>query len=209
MRYISIFLLLAITNAFSQKKYWVYFNEHSTLTKLIAEVEALGAKHQRISTWLHAATFVLTEDQKYNVQKKDYVKDIRIVQELEAYNLKPSNTSVLNAQLKQINGAYLLERSLDGKGIKIGIIDAGFSHADSSKYFHHLFSKGLVKDYKDYINPDSADFFHPKTSSDSHGASVWKLIAGKDTSNSTQFGLAQNATFYLARTEIGLSLIHI
>jgi len=201
MRYISIFFLLIVINTFSQNKYWVYFDNAYTLNTAIAKVEKLGGLHRHRSTWLNAGTFVLNDTQKKQLEELSYIKRITLVQQLKA-NTITTDIGTLNKQIKQIKGDWLMQRGLDGKGIKVGIIDAGFSNADSSHYFHHLFSKGLVKSYKDYIDPDSTDFFQSKTSGDNHGASVWKLIAGKDTNAHINLGLAQGATFYLARTEI-------
>lgn len=201
IRYISIFLLLIVINTFSQSNYWVYFDDDYNLTTTITKIQKAGGTYRHSSSWLNAATFVLNTTQKNEIEKLPYVKSITPVRQLKANHVS-ADVATLNKQIEQIKGDCLLQRGLDGKGIKVGIIDAGFSNADSSHYFHHLFSKGLVKKYKDYIDPDSTDFFESKTTGDTHGASVWKFIAGKDTNNHMVLGLAQGATFYLARTEI-------
>ena len=93
--------------------------------------------------------------------------------------------------------------NLDGKGVRIGIIDAGFTNADSSFWFKHIFGENRVVATKDYISPEASDFYEPKTKADIHGHNVMGYLAGYNDTLQQKIGLATGAHFYLARTENG------
>jgi len=201
MRYYLLVVLITYSNVFAQKKYWVYFKDDvGSIQDRIQLIEKNGGVYKRKSEWLNAASFVLTNGQIEQLKAKKLSKEIKPVLTLVGQRFSEKEFEI-NEQIEQIDGKLLIESGLTGKGIKVGIIDAGFSYANSSVYFKHLFSNGLVKAHRDFVSPDSLDFFKPKTHSDNHGASVWELIGGKQDNN--YYGLAYESEFYLARTEIG------
>jgi subtilisin family serine protease len=83
--------------------------------------------------------------------------------------------------------------SLTGEGVKIGVIDAGYGGFLTDKYTKNL----KVKDYKDFIDHDTTDFFTDKEHS--HGTKVTSSIGGKN--GEYVHGLAFEATYFLAKTE--------
>ena len=83
--------------------------------------------------------------------------------------------------------------SLTGKGIKIGVIDAGYGGFFTNKYTKNL----KVKDYKDFVDHDTTGFFTDKEHG--HGTIVTSSIGGKD--GEYVHGMAFKATYFLAKTE--------
>ena len=203
MKYILSCLLIGIfVFSLSENKKWVYFSNAYSLNESIQMLEKFDAKLICKSNWLKAATFDLTDYQISQIKALEYVTKIEkcVSLQKQVTNYTAFET---NDQINQLNGSFLLKKGLTGQGIKIGIIDGGFSYADTLEYFHHLFSNNLVKASNDFIDIDSMDFYKPKTSSDIHGTNVWKLIGGIDTTKKQLLGLATGAEYYLARTEIG------
>lgn len=84
---------------------------------------------------------------------------------------------------------------LSGKDIKIGVIDAGFGNFKTNEFTKYL----NVIGYRDFIDEDSANFFSNEESD--HGTIVTKSIGGKNFENKVH-GLAFNAKYYLAKTDI-------
>ena len=109
----------------------------------------------------------------------------------------------LGFALEQINGQAIIDAGLTGDGVKIGIIDGGFLKADKSESLARLFQENLVGGYKDYLDPEADDFAGHIAFDDLHGTEVWTLIGGVSELKDTQYGLATEATYYLARTDHG------
>lgn len=101
--------------------------------------------------------------------------------------------------LKQINAKAIHEEGLSGKGVKIGIIDAGFNRADTAIYTKYLFKRGQIKFVKNYVDDTCTNIFNALTD---HGFMSLAQVAGI-VGDSLYYGLAQDAEFYLARTEYG------
>ena len=104
---------------------------------------------------------------------------------------------------EQINGQVLIESKLTGKGIKIGIIDGGFLKADRNPSLKSVFENKQILGYRDYLDSGAAPYSGSKALDDIHGTEVWELIAGHNTEKDVQYGLATDASFYLARTDHG------
>lgn len=103
--------------------------------------------------------------------------------------------SIIHNQLKRFGGRYFIEKGIDGKGLRIAVLDGGFPHVDTHPAFQHL------RDGKQII----ATYNFPKKCEnvygwDSHGTMVLSCIAGM--MDNVKLGLATGAEFLLARTEI-------
>ncbi|GAB4231450.1 MAG: hypothetical protein Tsb0034_03820 [Ekhidna sp.] len=105
--------------------------------------------------------------------------------------------------LEQINGQAILDEKLTGKGVKVGIIDGGFLKADKTESLAHLFEGEHIGGYKDYLEPEAEPFSGSAAFDDVHGTEVWELIAGYSKERNVQYGLATEATYFLARTDHG------
>lgn len=85
--------------------------------------------------------------------------------------------------------------NLSGKGIKIGVIDAGFGDFKTNEFTKNLY----VVAYKDFVDKDTTNFF--SSQENGHGTIVTKSIGGKNFDDKVH-GLAFNAQYYLAKTDI-------
>ncbi|MBN9381671.1 MAG: S8 family serine peptidase [Chitinophagaceae bacterium] len=114
-----------------------------------------------------------------------------------------SDEIILPVSLTQMNAGTFLRAGLTGKGVKVGIIDAGFYKADSNASLSRFFPpEGLSLSTKDYIYPDGKQLFLSHSDLDWHGTQVWSLIGGI-VPGQNRYGLATDAEYFLARTDDG------
>lgn len=85
--------------------------------------------------------------------------------------------------------------NLSGKGIQIGVIDAGFGNFKTNEFTKNL----NIIAYRDFIDEDTTNFFSSEESD--HGTTVTVSIGGKNSENQVH-GLAFQSSFYLAKTDI-------
>jgi subtilisin family serine protease len=172
------------------------------------------------SKWLNAISANLTAKQISEIKKLDFIKEITpidsklVLSKINARRVQNpasvGNEIVFNDDLrvdfvmKQIGIESFLQLGLNGKGVMIGVIDAGFFGANDTQTLKHLFDKNLILGTKDYVNPKKIDYFGEReTASDFHGTEVLNAITGRNVKENYQLGLATNANFYLARTDSG------
>lgn len=82
--------------------------------------------------------------------------------------------------------------TLSGKGIRIGVLDAGFGEFRTDRWTRTL----EVEAYRDFTNTCGEDFFADEQN---HGTNVCRNIGG--ISGDTLRGLAYGATYFLAKTD--------
>ncbi len=104
-------------------------------------------------------------------------------------------TRLLYMQTELLEGREFALRGINGKGVKIAIIDAGFTGADTHPGLAHLFKNHQIIATWDFIEKKE-QVYH----GNSHGTSVLSCISG--IYNSIPVGLAPEAGFLLARTEM-------
>ena len=150
------------------------------------------------SRWLNAAVIYTHLE---NVQK---IASLPFVSSVE-----PQNSAFFIGEITEINDNPIeisrqTERmgirkfdslGVNGKGILIAIFDVGFSGADKHPAFEHIRKSNRILKTFDFVK-NIEDVYH----GGSHGTSVWSCIAGKK--DSIALGLATEANFLLARTEI-------
>ncbi|GAA4314386.1 S8 family serine peptidase [Nibribacter koreensis] len=108
------------------------------------------------------------------------------------------------AVLTQINAQKFREMGLNGKGVKIGVIDVGFYEAPKQASLRKLFNQDQVLGYRDFVNPSAGKPYATKESFlDNHGTMVLECLAGYNPKQNLQLGLATEAEYYLARTDHG------
>lgn len=83
---------------------------------------------------------------------------------------------------------------LSGKGIKIGVLDAGFGGFKTNKWLQNM----EVADYKNFVEQDTIAFFKDK---EDHGTKVCINIGGRMGADTIK-GLAYNAQYYLVKVDI-------
>lgn len=150
------------------------------------------------SEWLEACSYELTPAE---------VAKLGLGTAQKVLQFEPLSTGgeipTLSFTLEQIEGHLLIDKGITGRGVKIGVIDGGFLDAPEDQTLSHLFENERIASYKDYITPDYRDYGGNGSLDDKHGNGVLKMIAGIDPASKIQFGLATEATFYLARTDHG------
>ncbi len=158
------------------------------------------------SKWLNATSAFLTPSQKLAIEKLPFVKEVRLIDR----NIIVTSTHVdvnpeyMHVAMKQMGLGHYITAGLDGKGVNVGVIDAGFFMAQSDNYTSHLVTEGKIKIQRDFVDPARKDLVTvAATTADSHGKTVLSMIGGYDEKAKVQFGMAPNASFYIARTENG------
>jgi hypothetical protein len=137
----------------------------------------------------------------------DFVKDVQMiisesivceyeyVNDFEKYFEELYQDGIL-PQLRIMEGEEFVRNNIDGKGVRIAILDGGFPDVDTHDAFAHLRKNQQIK----------MTYNFPKKQEDvygwnSHGTMVLSCIAGLDVSGN-KMGLATGSEFILARTEI-------
>ncbi len=212
-----VFCLLFSQQSVAQSKYWILFNKKTkdycvdTLRRVDAPIsqaylkllEKQDIKVLQKSKWLNAVSARLTVAQKAKIQVLDFVEDIVLIDSRLYIASQPHQQAQFAPVMAQIEAAAFRDAGLTGKGIKIGVVDAGFYEAHINQPLKHLFETSAIVAKRDYVNPKHIINFFSDSESfvDYHGSEVLTAIAGFDTDS--QQGLATDAQFYLARTDHG------
>ena len=182
----------------------------------LSQLVQMGIRPINRSRWLNAVSAQLTADQYAGVKQLPFVQAIQPIDPaiiITSIGQSPK-TSGHNAQkaphlapvMTQIEASDFEQAGLTGRFVNIGVIDAGFFGADSANALKHVFARQGVRRVRDYVNEKKthSDLFRTlETMSDFHGTEVLAAIAGNDPTENIQYGLATDATFYLARTDQG------
>ncbi len=204
----------------------VQFSDLPLTKQYIINLERAGIQPLVKSKWLNAVSVNLSATQIEKVKKFSFVKQIIPIESravlAKVSSKKYSDENVVKVQnfanvkkqqeddlrvdfaMKQIGIEHFLDAGLNGKGVTIGVIDAGFFGANDTQTLKHLFERKQILGVKDYVNPKKKDYFGERESaSDFHGTEVLNAITGRNFKENFQIGLATNANFYLARTDSG------
>jgi subtilisin family serine protease len=181
----------------------------------IGTLQNIGAKTVCQSKWLNAVSAYATDEQLEEIKKLPFVKSVQIIsQPILSFSAQSKQKETLISKkeygvaLAQMEVETFVSENLNGKGVVIGVIDAGYYGAKDNEYLAHLFLENGVPSnrilgMKDMLNPEATDqYTTQRTSSDDHGTTVLQMITGY-TEKGTQYGFANKAKFYLARTEHG------
>lgn len=159
------------------------------------------------SKWLNAVAATLDYREKEILQSISFISKIELIRKNNGGTIASnvdSSTLTYDFALQQINAEAITRAGLNGEGTVVGIIDGGFLDAPNNKLLQHVFDNNQFLLARDFVNPGKEEFFkHAESSIDWHGTSVWTNIAGYDSIDHIQYGLATNAKFYLARTDHG------
>ena len=103
---------------------------------------------------------------------------------------------ILTGQLKRFGGQYFIDKGIDGKGLRICVMDGGFPKVNTHPAFQHLRDNHQI--IKTYNFPNRKEDVYGWST---HGTMVLSCIAGINDKGQ-KLGLATGAEFLLARTEI-------
>ncbi|WP_298361155.1 S8 family serine peptidase [Runella sp.] len=232
-----LLLLTWSTVSFAQKRYWIFLKDKNlqdapavspqTLQNrlqqglalydetdlpvkkdYLQQLQTVNCQPKTVSRWLNAVSAQLTNDQVQQVRALPFVTGLQPM-DGNFYVAKTSNSrrSTMVPVMTQIQAEEFKKAGLTGKGITIGVIDAGFLEAPTSDLLKHIFDRNAILEKRDYVNPslNLSDKFYttPESFSDFHGTEVMSAISGANRAENTQHGLATDAQFYLARTDHG------
>lgn len=167
-------------------------------------VNHLGAKVLHTSRWMNGATVEASNEVIREIEKCAFVDTVYLtrvdkdalgipsvsLRKREAKDERLEMTSEEMGQLEQLNLLPLHQAGYKGKGIRIGVADGGFYHADSLESLPREQWIG----YADFTD-DKNDIFG---STGNHGALCLTAIVGKSTDYQ---GAATEAEYFLFRTE--------
>jgi len=202
LRCILIILSISLTTLVNAQMYRVFYREPATPVQYAFLIKNHCDSVWMSSTWLNYSLIETSSDVNQLLQFS-FVDRVEKVEPLNSVsfqeNLKDSmDPEALNEhrqwQLDTMGYKYFSEYNLDGKGIVIAIIDAGFTGANESRGFKTIFDEGRVLKTWDFIDNDTTVF-----DGSTHGTSVWSCIAGN--LDGKQTGLATGASFILLRSE--------
>ena len=173
-------------------------------TIYIQQIKNLGIPVHNLSKWMNGATVLVTDSSMMNqVRILPFVKFVEYTGKLigpvlapkKQYSVKSGfNYGIAAGQINQLNGTGLHNEGYRGKGIQIGVIDAGFMNVNINPAFDSLRLQGRLLGIKDIINPNSNIY-----AEDAHGAMVLSTMTGNLPG---QFlGTAPDASYWLIRTE--------
>ncbi|MGM0624915.1 MAG: S8 family serine peptidase [Bacteroidota bacterium] len=150
--------------------------------------------------WFNAAWVKGGAEQMEAVRALPFVKSVqpaRVWQQSACASTGSEYLADLDLMHRQVNMFFpeiLKEKSLNGKGVRIAVLDAGFPAVNTHNAFEHLRSNKQIIAMHDFVK-DKETVWH----GNAHGTMVLSCIAGKREGEI--MGLAQAAEFLLARTE--------
>ena len=185
----------------------------------ISSVENFGVKIENKLYWFNAVSAYLNAQQKNEIEKLPFVKNIVPVKILKFgddinYRQKQLNKKNAFSMPADYGDSYGQEQLSDipivhskgitGNGVMIGILDNGFWW----KQHESLVTRKVAAEYNFVFHTEStAPQPGDASGSGEHGTFVFSIIGGyKDSSI---IGVAYNATFVLAKTEDDRSESHI
>ena len=107
-----------------------------------------------------------------------------------------NSKDILTDQLKRFGGQHFIDHGIDGKGLRICVMDGGFPKVNTHPAFKHLRDNNQI--LKTYNFPNKKEDVYGWNT---HGTMVLSCIAGINEEGQ-KLGLATGAEFLLARTEI-------
>ncbi len=186
----------------------VTFQDLPVNDNYIAELSNLGIDVFHKSRWFNAVLVQMEEGMVSTVENLETVKKVIFVAPGErliknsglraatSVNEKSFRKSDLTNDIQNnMLGVNLMhEDGFTGKGILIGIFDAGFTGVDQSIYFNHLLENNKILATRDFIRNTDNVFQY-----DDHGTGVLSTIAGY--AESVYEGIAYDADIILCVTE--------
>ena len=171
----------------------------------VNEVSLLVNEVMITSRWFNAMAVDADEAQINNLKQLPYVLKIEWLESAEmnmsSYDeydtsVNVNEAKILEGQLKTLGVDAWRKAGIDGKGLRIAILDVGFDHADKVPAFDQIRSENRLIATRDFTKRGNNEYVFY---GNGHGTEVWSCIAGKI--GDIQIGLATGAEFLLAKTE--------
>ena len=170
-------------------------------------VNAVGSYSTEIfgeSRWLNAIGIEATDDNVALIAQLPFVAKVQEIVsngtvarvETEFKEVEGDSIDTLTDQLKRFGGQHFIDHGIDGKGLRICVMDGGFPKVNTHPAFQHLRDNHQILMTYNFPNKKE-DVYGWST----HGTMVLSCIAGINEEGQ-KLGLATGAEFLLARTEI-------
>jgi subtilisin family serine protease len=180
-------------------------------TAYLEEVKALGVEIKHVSRWLNGIAMIHMNDTAFQqVLQLSFTDTVHWEPETDdVYFPARSGTprfelpletppaydyGIATEQVKLVRTDGLHELGYTGKGVWIGVLDAGFNNMDSLPSFIPLYSDGRILGEKNYVNESSIYELNS-----SHGMAVSSIMAGEW--DGSLVGTAPHAHYLLCSTE--------
>lgn len=167
-------------------------------------LKQLGIEVLCRSKWLNSVSAFLSPEQVRKVSSMSFVREVEEIDRRiqMAGNLLQVVPEHYYLTQKQMQAEKFSELGITGKGVLVGVIDAGFYKAYEDKNLSHIFNEKKLIRQKDFLTPAFHDLVRDTVNdSDYHGRIVLSWICGYDSVSNFQMGMALNSRFLLARTE--------
>lgn len=156
------------------------------------------------SRWLNAIGIEATDDNAALIAQLPFVARVQEIVsngtvtsvETGFKVIEDNGKDILTDQLKRFGGQHFIDKGIDGKGMRICVMDGGFPKVDTHPAFQHLRDNHQI--IKTYNFPNKKEDVYGWNT---HGTMVLSCIAGINEEGQ-KLGLATGAEFLLARTEI-------
>ena len=165
-------------------------------------VESAAEELIGTSRWLNAAGVMATEEQIAVIAQFPFVAGIQLIaSDMETVSEPEDETASkydkdYSAQIDIHKGEMFKQHNITGKGVRIAVFDAGFPDVNTHPAFKHMRDNNqIIKTWNFAKKKENVYLAH------SHGRMVLSCIGGK-INDTTWLGMAPDAQFLLARTEI-------
>lgn len=169
----------------------------------VAAVRQQVQQTRHVLRWFNGVSVRATEAQIAAVAAWPFVCRIQRLDQRQAHLARTPTPpppegydTLLTMQRKLLQLDALQDAGLDGSGVRIAILDAGFKEADTHPALAQVRAEGRILHTYDFYDGDSAVYHH-----DRHGMEVMSCIAGRYRDR--WLGAAPQAEFLLARVEHG------
>ncbi|MEM6734826.1 MAG: S8 family peptidase [Bacteroidota bacterium] len=173
-------------------------------------LRAEGAKVFFVSKWLNGALFQASSLLETEIRQLSFVDSLRLLARgtrLLSEQEEPSDPLFFkdpknifgstDMQLTMLGADLMLADSINGAGIRIAVLDNGFTGVNQYSPFRCLWEKNQIIATRDFVE-NSGNVFQ----FGSHGTSVFSIIGAFFETDSTRFqGIAPGAEFILCITE--------
>ena len=156
------------------------------------------------SRWLNAVGIEATDDNAALIAQLPFVAKVQEIVsngtvasvKTEFKEIVDENKDILTDQVKRFGGQHFIDHGIDGRGMRICVMDGGFPKVNTHPAFQHLRDNNQI--IKTYNFPNKKEDVYGWNT---HGTMVLSCIAGINEEGQ-KLGLATGAEFLLARTEI-------